>query len=178
MAKTFEVSRKGSWDEPGLAVYGLSLFLSIAVFMYIGIDNVMTALIINALIILIAAGIVDMTGRAEGGTTLECTEDRLILRYSGKEKEMLLEEIQSVSVSLKSSASYKSGRVSYRLILDIVGLKDCADRQKMSFEEYTNARSIEQIVKEEWRGGTLLEIYEWIAERRPDIAGDFVKQRD
>ena len=165
MTKTFEVNLKGSRYGSGVGclIYALAPLVITAMLLVTLCLHAVAAVIVDVIILVAAVVAVFAAFKSvPDGATLECTEDRLILRYGKKEREMLLKEVQSVSYTIRRE------RYSEKLVLDIVGLENGGVRQKMSFEEETDIEMFEKLMK--GKRSTLMKIYRWIEKRNPEAA--------
>lgn len=165
MTKTYEVNLKSSKFGSGVGclIYVLPPLVLTAIVLATMCLPTVAAVIIDVMIL--AAAVISVFAAYDSvpdDATLECTEDRLILRYGKKEREMLLKDIQSVSYRIRRE------RYSEKLVLDIVSLENGGDRQKMSFEEETDAEMFEKLMK--GKRSTLMKIYKWIEKRKPEAA--------
>ena len=148
MTKTFEVNLKGSRYGSGVGclVFALAPLVITAMLLTTMCLPAAAAVIVDVIILVSAVVAVFAAFKSvPDGATLECTEDRLILRYGKKEREMLL-----------------------KLVLDIVSLENGGVRQKMSFEEETDIEMFEKLMK--GKRSTLMKIYRWIEKRNPEAA--------
>ena len=116
-------------------------------------------------------------GRATGPATLECTDEKLIYRFMGKGWEMDIDKIWKVSYTLVVK-EYVRSTDRYAEVKIMSGENSADFMEKHFSSQLIFASQIDDCIAGKCEGVTAMEIYNWVAERRPEAAFGYEKNKD
>ncbi len=166
-------------DDP-IGSFGCGLVFVIGVILSVvsgkNIDNTVFRWTIIVLIWLIVLFIGFIPYLKYGKPSLTCTDDKLKYDFGNESWEMEISKIDKAVYTVTEERSRYS--TSYTLRLKIEYGEGSEDWRQETFQENVSFEQMQDIAAGKKEGFDLIEIHDWIAERRPDIAEGFVKKRD